>query len=240
MNKLQIQTNALIILSMLICLCACAQNDLGEVIIKEEQNLPPFSKININSLGNVELKIDDSGSIRIETHEEIINNIKYEVKDDELIVSYKSFRRNQNIRTLNITVSSVNYEKITLNNVAEINVTDPVRTTNLEINQKDVGSIKLIEVTVDNLLLNQEDVGNIKIQSGSAINGVLRQEGVGNINTFGVTYENCKATLNDVGNIEVTVSALLEASIRGVGNILYKGDPEVSKSISGTGNVIKK
>lgn len=240
MNKIKIHFPALIALSMLFYLGACAQNDLGEVIIKEDQNLPAFSRININSLGEIELKVGSVSSIRIETHEEIINNIQYEVEDDELTVSYRSFRRNQNIRTLKITVSSEIYNKITLSDVAEIEVVDPIITSNLEVNQRDVGSIKLDRVEVDNLVLNQEDVGNIRINSGTAVNGILNQDGVGNIQTFGVTYRNCKATLNDVGNIEVTVTDQLEATIRGVGNIEYKGDPAVSKSIRGTGDVIKR
>lgn len=240
MKNTRITFNGLIILSLLFCLTACAQNNLGEVVIKEERNLPSFTKIDIKSLGRVNLKVGNERFIRIETHEDIINDISYEVIDEELVVSYRSNRRNLNIRTLNITVSTEDYQKISLNNVAEIKVEDPINTNSLEINQSDVGSIMLEEVNVQDLTLNLKDVGNITIDRGTADRGFLRQEGVGNIKTFGVTYKSCEAILNDVGNIEVTVTDSLDATIRGVGNILYKGNPVVSKSERGTGKVMRR
>lgn len=240
MNNIHRTFNTLLILSLLFCLGACAQNDLGEVIVKEERNLPEFNKINIRSLGEINLKIGEERTIRIETHEDIIGDISYVVADEELTISYRGSRRNQNIRTLNITVTAEDYQKIALNEVAEIKVDDPINTSNLEIDQRDVGSIRLKEVNVENLILNLKDVGNISINSGTAKRGVLTLDGVGNIKTFGVTYETCKATLNDVGNIEVTVTESLDAVIRGVGNILYKGNPSVSKTERGTGKVVRK
>ena len=240
MNKTHRIFNGLITISLLLCLGACAQNDLGDVVVKEERNLAPFTKINVRSLGEINLKVGTERSIRIETHEDIINDITYEVVNEELVINYNRSRRNQNIRTLEITVSAEDYQKISLNSVAEISVDDPINTAILEINQNDVGSIRLIEVNVENLILNLQDVGNIIIDKGVAQRGILSQDGVGNIKTFGVTYETCKATLNDVGNIEVTVTESLDATIRGVGNILYKGSPVVSKSERGTGKVVRK
>ncbi|MEL6559412.1 MAG: head GIN domain-containing protein [Bacteroidota bacterium] len=240
MNNTHRIFNALLIFSFMICLGACAQDDLGEVIVKEERNLPEFNKINVRTLGEINLKIGEERTIRIETHADIINDVSYEVVDKELVINYRSSRRNQNIRTLNITVTAEDYQKISLNEVSEIKVDDPINTANLEINQRDVGSIKLAEVNVDNLILNLNDVGNISIDNGTAKRGVLTLDGVGNIKTFGVTYETCKATLNDVGSIEVTVTESLDAEIRGVGNILYKGSPSVSKTERGTGKVTKR
>lgn len=240
MNNTHRIFKVLSILFFLICLGACAQNDLAEVIVKEERNLPEFNKINIRTLGEINLKVGEERTIRIETHADIINDISYEIVDQELVISYRSSRRNQNIRTLNITVTAEDYQKISLNEVAEIKVDNPINTTNLEINQRDVGSVKLAEVNVENLVLNLNDVGNISIKGGTAKRGVLTLDGVGNIKTFGVTYETCKATLNDVGSIEVTVEESLDAVIRGVGNILYKGNPLVSKTERGTGKVTKR
>jgi len=240
MKTTRITFNGLLILSFLFCLVGCAQDDLGEVVVKEESNLPFFDKINVNSFGKVSLNVGNEQSIKIETHEDIINDISYEVIDEELVIDFRNNRKNLNVKKLNITVSSESFQKISLNDVAEIAVNGIIETPRLEINQKDVGSISVDEIRVDDLILNLEDVGNISIKKGTATNGDLNQDGVGNIQTFGVTYEECIARLNDVGNIEVTVVSVLNARIRGVGNILYKGNPEVIKRENDTGKVIQK
>ena len=130
MNNTHRIFNALLIFSLLICLGACAQDDLGEVIVKEERNLPEFNKINVRTLGEINLKIGEERTIRIETHADIINDVSYEVVDKELVINYRSSRRNQNIRTLNITVTTEDYQKISLYEVSEIKVDDPIKTAN--------------------------------------------------------------------------------------------------------------
>ncbi|MEL7145890.1 MAG: DUF2807 domain-containing protein [Bacteroidota bacterium] len=219
---------------------ACSDSDFGDITIKEDNELPVFTKVDVRAHGDYELKVGAGHSIRIETHVDIIDRFLYEVVDGELFIRFDSPRGNVNIEKLEITIGIENLEKITLNEVADIEVSGKIETATLAVFQNDVGNIEIEEVALQNLLIDLDDVGNVSIDRGVVTNGNLQLNGVGDIRTFGVTYQNCKAVLNDVGNIEVTVAGALEATINGVGNIYYKGNPDISKQERGTGSVIQR
>ena len=71
----------MLLLAAMCILTSCSNNDLGEITIKEDSSLPPFTKIDVRSHGDYQLKIGTGHSIRIETHEDIINRFLYEVVD---------------------------------------------------------------------------------------------------------------------------------------------------------------
>lgn len=229
-----------LLFSAMCLLAACNKNDLGEIVIKEDSSLPVFTKVDVRSHGDYQVVLGAGHSIQIETHEDIINRFLYEVVDGELFIRFDTPRGNVNIQKLKITVGMESLDKLTLNEVADIEVLGKVETASLEIRQKDVGNIDIEEVAVENLLINLDDVGDIKIARGVVGNGNLLLNGVGHIKTYGVTYDNCIAKLNDVGNIEVTVNNSLDAEITGVGNIYYRGNPDVRKSERGVGEVIQR
>ena len=50
-------------------------------------------------------------------------------------------------------------EKLTLNEVVDVEVLGKVESASLEFRQRDVGSIDIEEVSLQNLLINPDDVG---------------------------------------------------------------------------------
>jgi len=83
-----------------------------------------------------------------------------------------------------------------------------------------------------------DGVGALRV-SGSSSQFNVTHTGVGDLHAYDLSTDSCHADLNGVGNIELTVSDLLEGHLTGVGNIYFSGSPTVNVIDTGVGSVIQ-
>jgi hypothetical protein len=81
--------------------------------------------------------------------------------------------------------------------------------------------------------------GTINLNGGSADSLVANINGSGLIKAQAFPVKDAYVTISGSGEVDVTASDLLNATLSGAGAVLYTGNPTIIKKITGSGQVIK-
>jgi hypothetical protein len=205
---------------------ACDQEYLGETVI-ETRALPDFSKLQVNTVGKISLFAAPEFKVVVNTHAALQDDIWTKVVSDELQITLTG--RHRKIKKIEIEVYAPTFERITLDNVADISCTTGFTASTLEIRHRDVGGIDLRDIATDSLYVDLDDVGDVRL-SGNTVFEKMSLRGVGSIRAYDLRAQHCEARLTGVGDIEVFVSETLSIHHDGVGKVKYKGYPDINVS----------
>ena len=224
-----------IILVLIPLFFSCETEEVSTIISTEIRDLPEFSKLNLEDLGDADIIISNDFKIEITTHVNVLDDIRTNVDDGELEIELRG--RHKNIRVLDYKVFVPTLERITLEGVGNIRCFDPLESDNIFIYQDGVGNIDLRNIKAETVYAKLNDVGDI-ILSGEADNIAYDLEGVGSIQAFGLEALIGEAVLDGVGDIEINAIDDLTIKNDGVGKVYYLGNPTLH--ISGKNNGIVK
>ena len=185
-------------------------------IVEDERDVDPFDRIVLNGIGDVFITQGLNTSLIIETHDELLPEIRTSVNDGELFIDM-NFCTEEDINKLDIFIETDDIDAVISQGVMSIEAENSWDVNNLEIESSGVGDITLQGIC------NDLDINLI---------------GTGNVKAFDMTATTCKVSTEGVGNVEVTVTDELEVFIFGTGNVSYRGEPEITESIAGLGQLI--
>ena len=187
-------------------------------IVSQTREVEECSALTIQNLGDVYLTQDTSQLIRIEADENILDQVISNKVNGALVVGLKDGSYS-NV-TLRAYVSLKTIESITINGAGKI-------TTQNSLN-------------CDNLDLTINGAGDVTVQgNGNYVYCFIN--GTGNVMAKDFSVQKCKAMVNGAGNITLTVTEDLDATVNGAGNIYYYGNPaNVTTSITGVGHIGRK
>ncbi len=208
-------------------------------IVSKTIEVGSISEIENIGVLNIFLTEGAKQEIRIETDDNIMQYVKYEVKNNKLTFSIKNDIENLNISPTksNIYITSNQISLISNVGVGEINIEKYNIVNNLQIINSGVGSINSNNITGNNLVINNSGVGSINLK-GTLDSLTLNHSGVGSINTEELATNTLSLHNSGVGN--ASLYAIKEISIEssGIGTIEFKGNPVVKTlDISGAGKI---
>ena len=184
-------------------------------LVSQEREVSSFDRINNNGIINIELNQGDSQFVEITADDNVIDRVRTEVVNGELLVYLDgdSFR--------DIRINAV----ITTNSI------------------KGIRNIGTGDVSASNILGNEDftlynsGTGTITLE-GSANSLDVYNEGSGDIKAFEFPVDVAEVQLIGSGNCEVHCTDSMNVFIDGSGNVYYKGQPGIQVSIEGSGKVI--
>lgn len=184
-------------------------------IISEDRETTTFSQISNEGIIDVTITQGDSRSVTILADDNIIDRVKTEVINGELML----YLEGENFRDISAraTITTTRLTGIRNSGTGKISANDLEDEVNFAIYNSGTGDI---------------------ILNGSAENLMLENEGTGTIYAFEFPVENAVLTIIGSGNCEVYCSESLDVYIEGSGNVLYKGNPTIEVEIKGSGEVI--
>jgi hypothetical protein len=208
---------------MMIFLClGCSKNEnivgnnqiIGSgKLVSESRVVGTFAGIQVTSFAKVVIKQDTVESLRIESDDNIINDVATSLNGTTLVVGLQVGSYN-NV-TVNVYVSMKNIKLLESTGAAEFSTVNSIQTDSLTCKITGAGSIALAGKT------NYENVEII---------------GSGNVHNSNLASSFCSVTISSAGSVEAQVTMQLDAVIAGSGTIIYTGNPAVvQQSISGTG-----
>lgn len=211
------------LLFALILLTSCSDDDdinscveATGPITSEIRVVDSFHSVSLQGVGNILLTQGPTQSLRIETHEGVLNNLKTTVVNEVLQIDFESCLQGE-INQLDIFITIPEIRRLELDGVGTITAQNNFDLDNLSLGLRGVGDIT-INGTTDLLEINSL--------------------GVGNVHAFEMISDMCNIVLSGVGNVEVTVNSELDVVISGAGNVFYRGDPTITTDIAGSGNLI--
>lgn len=190
---------------------------------------------------NIILKSSEGkNEIKFETDENLIQYVKYEIKQNIITFNLVAGSSDVSIRPTkaNIYIYSNQITSIENAGVGDILIEKFKFNKTMSLLNKGVGSIKLSNVEGDTLIIHNSGVGNSVIK-GKLKTLKLYNQGVGNINASEMPADKVIVENNAVGNVSANATKEIYLECNGNGLIEYKGNPVVKKSVVGKQGKIK-
>ncbi|HBI40742.1 MAG TPA: DUF2807 domain-containing protein [Tenacibaculum sp.] len=176
-----------------------------------------FDNLSVGGSMNVNLIDGKEGYIRIEAEENIMPYIETIVEGRNLKIRFK---KNISIRTnkkIEVNVAIEDISSMALGGSGNINVLKTLKEEELSVSISGSGNINL---------------------KGKAKSFDAAIAGSGNVSAYKLKAHNVKARIAGSGDIKVTVSDKIKATVVGSGNIYYKGHPDKIDTTSlGSGDI---
>ncbi len=196
-------------------------------IISEIRDLDSFNSLEINGNFKFTLKQDTVNKITIKSGENLVPFITTDVENNALIVGNKNkcrWIRSYDI-PMEIELSFININLITINGQNDIFCTDTIRTDALFIdNVSDISTINL------NIICNKF---TFKVHAGSGdftFNGIAKNSyyyfhGIGYIFANKLKSNYCEISSRNIGACYIYTTHTIIAELCQSGNIYYSGNP---------------
>ncbi len=204
--------------------------------ISEEISLESFDKIDMAIDVDVIFSKGDVQKVKIEGQQNIIDNIKRDIKSGKWTVEYNKNVGKHNPVTIYITLPEIS--EIVLSGSGSISSDDIFNTKELILKIPGSGNINFTAET-ENTDVSISGSGNIYIE-GKTTDQNVSVSGSGNYKGFSFTCEKSEITISGSGNCEVYAQNDLFVIISGSGNVYYKGNPRINSIITGSGSVINR
>lgn len=217
----------------------CSCTIIGEGIkpsknyITRDYTVKEFNQIEASTVGDINYtqSTDGKTSVQIYGPDNYVKLIQVTMKNETLILDIEKGKQMNNC-TIKITLSSPSLNRIDFKGVGNILIEKSLKAPKLDVTNKGVGNIKILDLTCDDLIVNSVGVGNMVLR-GSAQTADLSSKGVGNINAVELKADSIEAFSKGVGDITCYPTQSIKASVKGVGSIEYKGNPTEKKFTKG-------
>jgi hypothetical protein len=230
----RILTFIILMISFVSCQKILFNDDEGTRVIQLED----FHAAEISGIYDIVL-IQDSTNKLVITGKKDINSITAIVKNDTLIIDdHKKMTVNPDKNTL--TIHFTNIENLVTNDPVYISNKDTIRANSFKY--AGIGEIAEARLVVDCnyfLIVNSANTLGHSYISGYANSAVLFNRYGSSIFAEDLKCRNAEAINVSVGDIYLSASENITASIKGPGNIYYHGKPVIKiTEQTGTGKII--
>jgi cytoskeletal protein CcmA (bactofilin family) len=207
----------------------------GEVV-KQQIVLPSFDGIDLAFDGEVILTPGPAQNVVIEGQQNIIDNIKREVKDGSWSISF--IKNVKDAKDVKVYVTVPVMDHVGLSGSGSIRSTDKFGgLKDVELAVAGSGDIDMA-IDAKTTKLRISGSGDIAL-AGSTGSLEIAISGSGDVTAKDLVSSACKVQISGSGDAAVHVNGELETLISGSGDVYYRGNANVTARISGSGEVEK-
>jgi Putative auto-transporter adhesin, head GIN domain len=173
-----------------------------------------FDRISTSIPGDIEVVVGGALSVKSETDDNLVDNLKIEVKDGELRLRSKG-HTNPTKMAFTISVPSLNAFELS-----------------------GAGDVNLSKLNAKSFKLDISGAAEIKM-SGHVTDLFVDSSGASDVDAKALKAQTATVDISGAGSVWVNAIKSLNADISGAASVTYSGDPAITKSISGVGSVQK-
>jgi len=204
-------------------------------VVRQELDIDKFSGVNLGFKGDIYISQGSPQKVVVEGQQNIIDNIKREVKGDTWRVRFDKNVRNCKPVKIWITIPELTEAAVS----GSGNLISETRFTNVDelaVAVSGSGNVKL-DVEATSIEGGISGSGHVRLK-GSTGGLEMSISGSGNIRSMDLEAAFCEISISGSGDAEVWATQELNASISGSGDIKYKGEaPKVRARVSGSGDI---
>jgi hypothetical protein len=204
-------------------------------LVKQELDIDDFTGVKLSFHGNIYLTQGATQKVVVEAQQNIIDNLKRDVKGNTWNVGFKKSVRN--CKPVKVWITIPHLTEATVSGSGNL-VTEAEFTgvKDLKTSVSGSGDIKL-HVQAETIHGGISGSGEIRLK-GSTGRIDMSISGSGDIEAMDLKAHSCNISISGSGDAEFWVTEELEASVSGSGDIKYKGDAaQVRARVSGSGDV---
>lgn len=198
-----------------------------------------FKSIKVSSGINLYLSRGDDEALAVSASGENKQEIKTEVENGELHISYSGEKIHFNNRgRVNVYVAYKELEQINASGASEVIVAGEMNLPLLNV-QLSGASIMRGELNIGELNIRLSGASDMKI-SGTAKNVNIVSNGASDVKDYGFTAETCNVKVSGASDVAITVTKELYAVANGASDVLFKGNAEIKEKQSSGASTIAK
>jgi hypothetical protein len=200
--------------------CSSESVGNGNRIKKELTGLTDFNSVANGIAADIELIKGDTYKVVYEGDENLLDDIRIEVKGKSLNFENKKTYSYMSSRSkIRFTVTMPELQDVALGGSGSIVTKSDFNSEKISIALGGSGDIRL---------------------TGSAKYQEVAIGGSGDVDLSNLTGEKAEVSIGGSGNVKVNVSERLEVAIAGSGDVEYQGDPSIKETVVGSGEVKKR
>jgi hypothetical protein len=238
MNTLKVQMRKAVILvpALFLSISTLSFSQKGDAITSETREVSEFNEIDL-STGHftVYLSQGDKESLKIEASNDLLSQIKSEVKNNELHIYMDQSHTSKEKAVIYIGIRDL--KEMNCSGAVTVNTQGMIKSNEIEFDFSGASKANL-ELTSARLEISVSGSSSIKVK-GSCDQVELNISGAGTYDAVDLNSKNYDIDISGAGTATITVTDKMEVSISGSGSVKYKGDPAIEKSISGAGKITR-
>lgn len=211
---------------------------LSSSIRDETREVRGFHAISNSGSIVVEVRLDNTESVRLTGDDAAIRQIETVVEGGTLKIRFKRQSYRNSWGKVTAYVSAKRLDALTQSGSGSITVLDPIGSKELNVSLSGSGRIAF-ESAAEVCNASVSGSGRI-LANGRATECNASISGSGRFDGSGLKSQTANVKVSGSGNMDLHVDRQLDASISGSGNITYSGDAQTNVRTSGSGRVRKK
>jgi hypothetical protein len=213
-----------------------AESGSGKVITQTRE-VGSFDSVGVGYPAKVLITQGKVESIKIEAEDNLLPDLKTEVKNGTLEIFYKKTTdvHINPTKPVIITVTVKDLANVEFSSAGELTI-EELKTDNLDVELNGAGNLDLKKVNIQNLSVDLSGAGSLTA-SGTTDNLDVNISGFGDFKGADLHGKTASVNISGAGSATVWVDDKLDAEISGAGSINYYGAAKVTKQINGIGSV---
>lgn len=209
-------------------------------VISQTREVSSFDSVRLEYPAQVLIKQGESESVKIEAEDNLLPNLKTQVRDGRLEIFYKreNGKHVNPTKTVKITILVKDLTDVEFSSAGEV-IIEKLKTDNLDVSLSGAGNLKLDGIQVQGLSVSLSGAGSATA-SGIADTLDLNISGLGDFDGADLHNKDARVSISGAGSATVWVDNDLTAEVSGAGSVSYYGSPSVTRQISGVGDVSHK
>ena len=208
-------------------------------VVTIERSVGDYDYVSVAGWFDVELVDGEEGEISLKGEENLLEYIKTEVKNGDLVIKTKKGVNLQPSSWKDGIVVTVPVESIngtSLSGSGDVIGKTTLKADDFKTSISGSGDIEL-DVEANTLKASMSGSGDIRL-SGKATDFDVSVSGSGDIKAYDLQAEFVTAQVSGSADIKVTAKQSLKARVSGSGDISYKGNPKkIDTKSSGSGDI---
>ncbi|MDF2437318.1 MAG: hypothetical protein K0Q95_1694 [Bacteroidota bacterium] len=193
-----------------------------------------FTGIKAGDSFNINISQSETNSVKVDAPENVLSQIKTEVKDGILVISSEGNLKTDKDITISVGIKTLS--SLDVSGAADVKSENQLKTDKLKIESSGAGDINL-DLKAGEVKGSVSGAGDLTLK-GSAQLFEINVSGAGDLKASDLEAEKVKAKVSGAGSAKVNVKQSLDADVSGAGDIIYKGNPvDRNVNISGAGSV---
>ncbi len=206
-------------------------------VVSQTRDVSDFDVIDVEYPAEVFIRQGNSESLEIEAEDNLLPNLRTEVRNGRLEIFYRreGGKHVNPTKTVTITIVVKDLKDVNFSSAGEITI-EKLETDNLDASLSGAGNLNLDDVQIKGLQVSLSGAGSLNA-SGTVDDLDVSISGFGDFKGGDLHSQNARVSISGAGSATVWVDNDLNAQISGAGSIRYYGSASVTRQISGVGGI---
>ncbi len=206
-------------------------------MVTETREVSNFRSVEISYPAAVFIRQGSAESLEIEAEDNLLPNLKTEVKNGRLEIFYRreNGKHVNPTETVRITIVVKDLDDVDFSSAGEL-IIEQLKADSLGVSLSGAGNLELDGIEVNALQVDLSGAGS-GTASGVADDLDLSISGFGDFDAGDLHSQEARVDISGAGSATVWVDEELDASVSGAGSVNYYGSAAVTRRVSGVGGV---